>query len=122
MSRIALAASLLAGAVVVFVAYALLARFVLHGPVGPGTLQVSVERTAGSALPRYRGRCRRARRSGDWRCTISDHEGSGGVTYRVSVRPGSSCWHGEIVEDLSEGAPMPRKIDDCVHLWQWSLL
>jgi hypothetical protein len=110
-------------AVVLFGVYALVARFVLSGPVTSGSLAVSVGRVSGSPgeLLGGAGDCRRSIRAGEWRCEVSDAGGSGAVTYRVRERRGSSCWDGLLVEDSAEGG-MPRKISGCVRRWQWSLL
>jgi hypothetical protein len=82
----------LACAVLVFVAFAVVARSWLHGPVAPGSLGVSV----GSQHP----------------------EQSGGARYRVTTEPDGSCWTAERIQDYSEG-PMPLRAHDCVRLWQW---
>jgi len=105
-------------------AYALLARFVLHGTVTARTLFVSVENASGSpgALFDDRERCLRPRRARDWRCQVMDDEASGGmVTYRVRLRPQSSCWVGQIRNDYP-GSGMPTSIEGCVYRWQWRLL
>lgn len=109
-------------AVAVFGAYAVLARFVLHGPVDRKTLAVSVTLRSGSVGPLVDkwGACARRTRS-TWRCTVVDTGDSGGATYRIDVRSGSSCWRGRLARDFSE-AGMPREIAGCVHRWQWSLL
>ena len=103
-------------------AYALLARFVLHGAVTAQTLFVSVENASGSpgALFDDRARCQRPARARDWRCQVMDEEASGGmVTYRM--RPQSSCWVGQIRNDYP-GSGMPTSVEGCVYRWQWRLL
>lgn len=104
-----------------FVGYALLARFVLHGPVTGRSLVISVEEASGSAggLLNH-GRCRPTRAPREWRCEVTDSAGSGGATYTIRLRPGSSCWDGVLTNDASEGG-MPKTIEDCVRRWQWSL-
>jgi hypothetical protein len=105
--------------------YALLARFVLHGPVTGHSLFQSVEHASGSAgrvLGGAGGRCRRRTKTATrWSCSVADREGSGGATYRVRVERGTSCWHGALASDYSEGG-MPKAIHGCVYRWQWSLL
>jgi hypothetical protein len=102
-----------------FCAYALAARFALHGPVTPTSLYASVAARAGSAGGDA-GRCRRA--GAAWSCLVSDREGSGGGEYRVRVRAGSSCFDGRLTRDASEDGDMPRRVQGCIHLWQWRLL
>ncbi len=105
-----------------FAAYALLARFVIHGPVTSRSLARELTRESGSAgltLDRP-GRCRELSPV-SWRCAVEDREGSGGATYRVQVEPDSSCWQAGLVNDYSEGG-MPRAVDGCVHRWQWTVL
>jgi hypothetical protein len=108
-----LAAVLAAGA------YAALARFVIHGEVTPRTLFVSLEDKTGSAglIFEDKGRCRKRSRPLLWRCTVRDREGSGGATYRVRMRPHSSCWDARLTEDESEGG-MPDLLDGCVYRWE----
>jgi hypothetical protein len=121
MRRVAL---LLVLAVTAFAAYALTARFLLHGPVDRASLWRGVAAASGSAsaLPGFDdGGCvRKGPRTYD--CSVSDPEGSGGGTYRVTVRPGSSCWtarhlggHG------AEERRLPDAVDGCVRRWEWSL-
>ena len=102
---------------------ALLARFVLHGPVNGRSLHQAVVRESGSAeiLFDSEGRCRSLEPRGIWTCVVGDAQGSGNVAYRVVVRPGSSCWEGQLIGDAGEG-PMPEAIRGCVHLWQWTLI
>lgn len=120
MSRLAVVVSVLVGAIVVAAVCAVLGNFVIHGEVTAHTLQMSVGEAADSVGSG--DRCRRGSRPGTWRCGVIDHDGSGGVVYRVTVDPGSSCWHGEVVLDQSEGTPLPRTIEGCVHAWQWTLI
>ncbi len=113
---------LLVVSVVIFAAFALLARFVLHGEVSPTSLNESLATEAGSAdqLLDVPGRCDRSA-SSTWECLIGDSSGSGGATYRVAVARGSSCWEAQRVDDFSESG-MPRVVSGCVHLWQWSVV
>jgi hypothetical protein len=101
-----------------FVAFALFARFVLHGPVTEQSLAGSLTHASGSAgvLLGDHGTCERARRSGEWLCQVTDDSGSGIVTYRVRA-PGS-CWSARLIARVST---MPDEVRDCVYLWQWSL-
>jgi hypothetical protein len=108
------------GAVVVFVAYAMLARFVLHGEVNAQSLSSSVASAAGSS-GRLGRPCQRGEQDAVWVCQVYDSEASGTARYRVMVRPGSSCWDDVLVLDWSEDG-MPRSVSGCVHRWQWSLL
>jgi hypothetical protein len=106
-------------------AYALLARIVLHGPVGPRSLQVSVEHESGSGaglLGDDAQRCERARQPGEWTCRVPARNGSGGAAYRVRVARGSSCWTGTLEEDDSEMGDMPKHLKGCVRRWQWRVL
>jgi hypothetical protein len=109
--------AMLAGAVL-FVAYALLARFVLHGPVTGRSLGVSVAHVSGSA-PFGPPVCERAS-SAQWSCSV--FQGSGNADYRVRVRSGSSCWHGRLVGDAASASGIPDQISGCVFRWQWRLL
>lgn len=111
------------GAGLLLASCALLARFVLHGPVNGRSLQRAVVLESGSAddsLGDTGARCRPLRLRGEWACLVGDSEGSGSVAYRIVVRPDSSCWDGRATRDDSEG-PMPQTIRGCVHLWQWTL-
>ena len=102
---------------------ALIARFVLHGPVNGRSLHQAVVRESDSAeiLFDSEGKCRPLESRGTWRCVVSDDQGSGSVAYRVVVSPDSSCWEGRLTSDGGEG-PMPQRIHGCVHLWQWTLV
>jgi hypothetical protein len=51
---------------------------------------------------------------------VDDSAGSGGVEYRVRVRSGTSCFEGRAT--AGSGEAMPKRIDGCVHRWQWTLL
>jgi len=99
-------------------AYAVLARFVLHGPVNDASLQRSVALARGSD-PSFPTHCTRTgtRR---WRCTTPDDQSSGAVQYDVRGVDGGSCWRATLVSDSSEGAP--EHVGGCVHSWQWTLL
>lgn len=111
----------IAAVIVLFFAYAALARWVLHGPVHGASLQRSVELAAGSSvlLESTRRGCRRLPATGAWRCSVSDAGGSGDVRYEVRVEPDSSCWSARLLDRGGEG-PMPRTVDGCVHRWQWT--
>ena len=106
-----------------FAAYALTARFALHGSVRPGSLHEAVERESGSAGTILGGsdRCHRLHARRAWTCSVADSAGSGGVDYRVRVRSGSSCFDGRMTAGYGEGT-MPKRIDGCVYRWQWTLL
>ena len=106
-----------------FAAYALAARFVLHGPVTAASLHEAVERESGSAGSLVGGadHCRRLRTARTWKCSVHDSAGSGGVDYRVRVRSGSSCFDGLLTTEYGEGG-MPKRISGCVYRWQWTLL
>jgi hypothetical protein len=112
----------LALAVPLLVAYALLARFALHGPVTGESLHVSVSDQAGSAPGFDRDRCERASVVRQWRCSVSDSSGSGGAFYSVTVHASNSCWSGVLLDDHSESADMRKTIHGCVRRWQWTLL
>lgn len=123
--------------------YALLARYVLHGPADEMSLAVSVRREAGSDdMIGASGPCRRAapdelepRTKGFldagqlvpdelaidvWICVAGDIRASGTAAYRVRMRSGS-CWEGRLATDLSGRSWLPRTTSGCVHRWQWSL-
>jgi hypothetical protein len=86
-----------------------------------------VERASGSAgatlepgvVAGY-DRCDPVERSREWSCDVMDRGGSAGATYRVRVRPASSCWEGQLSHDYSE-AGMPGRIAGCVNRWEWTL-
>jgi hypothetical protein len=108
-------------ALVAFGAYALLARFVLHGPVTPDSLAEALTResdSAGSTLGDP-GRCRQTAAT-TWNCSVVDRQGSGGARYTVTVDADRSCWQATLDEDHSEGG-MPGIVNGCVHRWQWAL-
>jgi hypothetical protein len=108
-------------ALIAFGVYALLARFVLHGPVSPDSLAEAVTResdSAGSSLDDP-GRCRQAS-AAIWSCSVLDEQGSGGATYKVTVNADGSCWEATLDQDSSEGG-MPGSLDGCVYRWQWAL-
>ena len=108
-------------ALVAFGAYALLARFVLHGPVTADSLAEAVtleSDSAGSTLDDP-GRCRQASET-VWNCSVIDQQGSGGAEYKVSVDADGSCWRATLDRDLSEGG-MPRNLDGCVYRWRWAV-
>jgi hypothetical protein len=111
----------IAAAIVLFFAYAALARWVLRGPVDGASLHRSVGLAAGSStLIESRGRCRRPAADGRWRCVVSDAGGSGAIPYDVRVKPGSSCWTATMTA-AGDGS-MPRSVSGCVHRWQWTAL
>jgi hypothetical protein len=103
-------------AVFLFAVYAVLARTVIHGPVTPDSLGVSVAEEGGSMFAEF-SECRPAARAREWRCTFSV-DGSSGAEFRVRVRDGSSCWDASRVH----GTGLDRRLSGCVHRWQWSLL
>jgi len=104
---------------------ALLARYVLHGPVDDASLAEAVRLEAGAPNPLFSSAsCRRVARS-VWMCAVSndyDRVASTAtyVDYRVLMR-GGSCWEGRLAVDRSGCSSLPRAISGCVHLWQWSL-
>jgi hypothetical protein len=87
---------------VAFVGYAILGKWVLHGPVNAQTLARSMELAGigGSAS------CARTSDAHVWECAVYSASSSHRVLVRV--RPGSSCWEA-------------RRTDGCVHRWQWAL-
>ena len=91
---------ILIGAPVVFATYAVLARYVLHGPVDGESLGRSVARESHWAT----GTCRRTPAPGEWRCVMSDASTS--RPYRVRVKEGSSCWEAPLL-----------KAEGCVRRW-----
>jgi hypothetical protein len=125
--------------------YALLARYVLHGPTDAMSLAVSVRTEAGASgdMLGAGGPCRRAASdelesrtegfltagqlvpdelsSEVWICLAGDIRASGTAAYRVRLQSGS-CWEGRLATDLSGRSWLPRTISGCVHRWQWSLL
>lgn len=109
-------------ALTAFAIFAILARFVIHGPVSGSALVDAVERESDSAgqVLDDDGRCRELRNL-IWRCSVTDQEGSGGATYRVRLRSDSSCWDARLAADGPEGG-MSETLTGCVYLWQWSLL
>lgn len=56
--------------------------------------------------------CGRRHGPGTWRCSVIDHEGSGGASYDVVLR--DRCWRARLVGDFSEGRDMPRRASGCV--------
>lgn len=97
------------------------ARWVLHGPVNSDSLAEAVAIEAGS-LSSGSG-CTFVKKSQTWVCEIPSREGSGSVTYELTMKDDSSCFDG--VKVASESEPPedePKTISGCVHLWQWSLL
>jgi hypothetical protein len=118
--RIARLVAFICCAVALFASYALLARFVIHGPVTGRSLATSVRRAADSAAGL--GDCRRTSGARDWRCTVADPAGSGIASYWVRVRKDSSCWDAHFaVVHSDEGMP-PMDMSGCVYRWQWRLL
>lgn len=100
------------------VAAAVLGRWVVHGPVDAESLWESVYAEAGTMHVIGPQRCRRAA-DDEWSCGVWDGAVSGNVSYRVRLRPGSSCWDARI-----PGRPaisLSRTLDGCVHRWQWSV-
>ena len=102
-----------------FVAFAVLARFAIHGPVDRESLHIALERESHSAgdLLDSPGGCHRTQQPREWRCSVIDRSGSGGADYRVWLDGDSSCWHARRIGTGS----MPRRVHGCVYLWQWQL-
>ena len=94
---------ILIGVPVAFTGYAVLAKWVLHGPV----TDRSLARSVGLEVGLTHGDCRRSHRPGMWRCDLDDGASDSATVY-VRVRPRSSCWES-------------RDARSCVHRWQWSL-
>lgn len=98
-----------------------LAANVLHGEVTPHKLFVSVTNESGGGDPFEAGShdvCRRIAGGPRllWTCGVTDPAGSGGgVTYRVRMEGGSSCWSARGTYQGGE-ARLPRKISGCVHV------
>ena len=121
---------ILAALAVAVAAGALLARFVLHGPVTSRSLLDSVEQRSGSEGATYDlgGRCRpprggedgRGRDGGRWRCEVWDPAISDPAAYDVRVRPGSSCWDARLARP-DVPSDLPRSLEGCVHRWQWTI-
>jgi len=105
-----------------FAAYALLARYLLHGPVSASRLFVSVAQASdsGGGSVGAPGLCRRIAAPRGWLCQVPDRRAYGVVSYRVGIRCGGSCWAAQITDDYTESG-MPKRVDGCVHRWQWSL-
>lgn len=100
-------------------AYALFARFVLHGPVNQPSLEVSVQDVSAFGLLIDAATCQG---SGDaWTCTPRDDSG-GRATYAVKLRPGSSCWDAQLRKSFSSEVEPPQELSGCVRRWQWSLI
>ena len=93
-----------------FAAYALAARFVLHGPVTARSLVEAVEEESGSAgtILGTAEPCRRLRAVKTWECSVLESSGSGGVDYEVRVRNRSSYGEGGL----------PTRISGCVYRWR----
>jgi hypothetical protein len=104
--------------VVLTIAAGFFARVVLHGPVGERSLAVSVGLAAGSGLELEddHDRCVRRPAPRRWDCEVTDADARGTVTYRVAVRRHTSCWR---ARRLGRGGGMPRRVEGCVHVWQW---
>lgn len=110
-------------AVAMFGGYALVARFVLHGPVDPGSLQrsVAMETSSADVTLNISRPCQPRARADRWSCDVSDGSGSGTAVYGIRVEPDSSCWTGRLVAGYEVEGTMPRRISGCVHRWQWTL-
>lgn len=107
---------------ILFVAAAILGRYVVHGSVDGESLSVSVGQRVGSiddALGDVTP-CTRTSRRDVWRCSMSDARSSGAVPYEVRVEPGGSCWTARRAG--ANGTPGRERTDGCVYAWQWSLL
>ncbi len=100
---------ILIGTPVLFVAYAILARHVVHGEVTHESLATSVAREAPYGGD---GSCRR--HGEEWRCGVADSSQT--REYRVRIVD-SSCWTARRIGALRrEGS-----FGGCVHRWEWSL-
>ena len=109
--------------VAVFAAFAVSAKYLIHGKVTAVSLAVAVTDQSGSAgsLLDQKGHCRETRTRLRWRCSVLDGGGSGGVDYLVQIREGSSCFSAtRVTKDLEGGTK--KQFDGCVFLWQWSFI
>jgi hypothetical protein len=100
---------------VLFVTYALLARYVIHGPVNDQSLAWSVATDGGSPFPDL-ANCDRIGRAATWTCTLT-RDGSAAAHYRVRRRGDSSCWDARRIRGEGD-----RRLRGCVHRWQWELI
>jgi hypothetical protein len=107
--------------VVGFAVYASLARWVLHGPVTPHSLAVSLDREAGSGGLEDVSPCRRTG-AGAWTCDAHSEELSAAQRYELRMVPDGSCWRARRIDFSGPASDLPRVADDCVRLWQWSAL
>lgn len=83
------------------------------GPVSQPALHYSLARTVNgltSSMPD--ANCRRIGK-GISRCFVYDEGGSGGSTYRVTMR-GYHCWHAKRIAQANPENPMPRIASGCV--------
>lgn len=97
------------------------ARWVVHGPVNSDSLAEAVAIEAGASFPG--SGCTFVKKSRTWICMISSREGSGTVTYELTMQDDSSCFDGvKVASDSEPPEDEPKTISGCVHLWQWSLL
>lgn len=93
---------------------ALLAATTLHGPVEAQSLATSVERIldVGRVYADDAYGCTPSQ--GGWDCVVPDKD-SGVAGYRVTVRPGTSCWQARLIGRNPETtAGMPRTASGCV--------
>jgi hypothetical protein len=85
---VAIVGLVLGFAISLFAAYAILARWVWHGPLTPESLFASVQDQSGSAGDLFdeHSQFERVHAARTWRCDVSDPAGSGSIRYRVVVR------------------------------------
>jgi hypothetical protein len=88
-------------------------------------LKLSVAREVSGSTLVDLGPCRKLEGS-RWRCWVSDKQGSGGTSYRVTMR-GHSCWSATKVGRANPEEPMARRARGCVeaddrNLSFWSAL
>ncbi len=99
----------LLGATLLFVTYALLARFVLHGEVTAESLGAAVARESPSG---GEASCRREEHGR--RCTLANSSDT--RQYRIRMRDGS-CWEARRIV-APNGPPL---FDGCVRRWEYGL-
>lgn len=98
--------------------YALLARFILHGPVNAVSLVGSIT-DSGEFGTWAASACEKAG-SRHWTCMLDNDSDS--TTYRVRIEPNGSCWTAIRGRYPDSGfGELPSRATGCVHRWQWSL-
>jgi hypothetical protein len=120
---LAVTALVLGFATSLFAAYAILARWVWHGPLTSESLFASVQDKSGSAGDLFdeHSQCERVHAARTWRCDVADPAGSGAIRYRVVVRQDEpACWDATLSRNWGEGGP--QRISGCIPRWDWSLL